>query len=488
MNKLMDSRSTRISLVLTAVFLHTFCWPATAQLDSSAHQRMAQLIQQSINQGNAKTIYELTAASFRQKMTLAQFSAGMNKFRANMGQWVATTYKRHNEKGIDYIADFEAGQQLFSLRLDDQGQIERINFAALVKAISPKQALARSDNALTSELDQAIERLVRPYIQKGNTAGLVLAVIDQGRLQKYSYGQVDKRRDELPTSATLFEIGSVSKTFTSLLLAQQVIAGNMALDDPINEYLPDSIPFVGLKGSPVRLVHLANHTSGFPRLPANIFTGKVDPRNPYYHYTLDSLYSFLIHYRASTQPGQTFAYSNYAAGLLGSLLEQRLQATYGELIVQRISRPLGMQHTFVTIPPTLVHSFAQGYNEQGIATSPWDLASLQGSGAIRSTLDDMILYAQAQLGSKNTMEQAINLSHLPTFSGPGQVMGLGWRIDQANQHRVYHHSGGTGGFRSFVGFDKTRQLAVVILSNAADEVTEIGTALLGLPASKSQLK
>ncbi|MEZ0612012.1 serine hydrolase [Fibrella sp. WM1] len=484
MNKLLDSIRPVVFLLLTPVLLLSSAAPVTAQLDSLAHQRMAQFIQKAINEGDASAIYELTAASFRQKMTPAQFAAGMNKFKVNTGQWIATTFRTQNERGIDYTADFEAGQQLFSLRLDAQGKIERINFALMAKAIDPKRELVPSDNTLRTERDTVVERLVRPYIQKGNTAGLVLAVIDQGRLYKYSYGQVDKRRNELPTSATLFEIGSVSKTFTALLLAQQVVAGNMALDDPINQYLPDSVPFIGVKNSPVRLVHLANHTSGFPRLPANIFMGKVDPKNPYQHYTIGSLYRFLMSYRASSQPGQTFSYSNYAAGLLGSLLEQRLKATYEQLIVTRISQPLGMAHTFVTIPTKLMQTFAQGYNEQGVATSPWDLASLQGSGAIRSTLDDMILYAKAQLGTKNGMERAINLSHLPTFNGPGQVMGLGWRIDQANQRTCYHHSGGTGGFRSFVGFDKTRQFAVVILSNAADDVTDIGKALLGLSTSR----
>lgn len=354
-----------------------------------------------------------------------------------------------------------------------------MNFAVIPITVSKKDYTVRSNNALSDSLDQWIEQLVRPYIQKGNTAGLVLAVIDHGLIRRYSYGTTDKNKNLLPDpDKTIFEIGSVTKTFTSLLLAQQVSKGRMQLNDPVSKYLPDSIPLLTFNGAPIQIVHLANHTSGFPRLPSNIFNGHVDPKDPYRHYVIDSLYSFLAHYPPGIQPGTTFSYSNLGAGMLGTILEKQYQMDFGHMVIKQICKPLGMLHTFVEIPKPLITYFAQGYNENGIATSPWDLSSLKGSGAIRSTLNDMIRYVQAQMNGKSLLEKSVKLTHVPTFSGPGQVMGLGWRINTTGQQRYYHHSGGTGGFRSFVGFNKERQFAVVILSNAAEEVTAIGEGIL----------
>ncbi|WP_350223380.1 serine hydrolase [Pedobacter faecalis] len=131
-----------------------------------------------------------------------------------------------------------------------------------------------------------------------------------------------------------------------------------------------------------------------------------------------------------------------------------------------------------TTPQGYPDCLAQGYDEQGKPASPWDLGALKGSGAIKSTLNDMIKYVRAQLGSKSPLERAIETSHQITFAGGTQDMALGWRINKGVTSDYLHHSGGTGGFRSFVGFDSKKKFGIVILSNAADDVTSIGEAFL----------
>jgi CubicO group peptidase (beta-lactamase class C family) len=353
-----------------------------------------------------------------------------------------------------------------------------LNFATIPVTIANKTYRVATNNPLKDPVDLLIEKRVRPYIQKSNTSGLVIAIIYKGRIRKYCYGTVNKARQQLADpQTTLFEIGSVTKTFTSLLLAKAVVSGQMKLDDPINRYLPDSIPALHFQGYPITLKHLANHTSGLPRLPENIFFGKVAPQDPYKHYVPDSLYRFLKSYHPVAMPGAAFSYSNFGAGVLGILLERRQGRSFEQLIVSGICKPLKMKHTTITLGTSKQTNLAQGYNEKGEATAPWDLASLKGSGAIRSTLQDMIIYTQAQLGSNNPLKKAIALSHQPTFQGREQGMGLGWRINTTGNNTFLHHAGGTGGFRSFVGLDKGSQFGVVILSNAAEEVTAIGEAL-----------
>jgi len=469
----------RLSLCLT-FFSVNFTY---AQQEKKNYDNIVANVRTAFNLNQPEKIYALTSAIFQKKMTGEQFALGMSKFHAKVGDWTSSVFKEENEKGLDYLSVFENSRQIFSIKLDGQGKIDRLNFAAVSVVIPEKTEQMPSNNPLKDALDHTVEHVVRPYIQKGNTCGLVLAVIHKGKVRKYSYGSVSKKVKQLPDAEhTIFEIGSVTKTFNALILAQEVVAGRMKLNDPVNLYLPDSIPSLNFQGKPITLQNLANHTSGFPRLPANIFNARVDPKDPYKHYIPDSLYSFLRHYHPSIVPGTVFSYSNYGAGVLGTILERTSGNSFEQLIINRICKPLGMSHTTVTLNDTAQKNLAQGYNETGEATTPWNLASLKGSGAIRSTLNDMVKYALAQMEMKGPLHKAIALSHQPTFTGKDQSMGLGWRISQKGQHNYLHHSGGTGGFRSFIGFDQTTQTAIVILSNAAEDVTTIGESLkLELP-------
>src|SRR5690606_9489970 len=204
---------------LTAILILLLSAQAFPQQDS-LYQSMVLRIQRMVNEGKAEALYKLTSPGFREKMSGPQFEAGMKKFVARAGGWKSSALRERNEKGWDYIADFASGRQIFSLRLDERGRIDRMNFAAVV---DDKPEQAHSNNPLKSDLDQEVEKLVRPYIRKSNTAGLALAVIHGGEVHRYSYGTVNKNRKELPAPSTLFEIGSITKTFTSLLLAQQVV-------------------------------------------------------------------------------------------------------------------------------------------------------------------------------------------------------------------------------------------------------------------------
>jgi CubicO group peptidase (beta-lactamase class C family) len=450
-----------------------------AQQEQGDYEKVVAKIRNSFNRNQPEKIYALTSALFRKKMTGEQFALGMSKFYAKVGDWTSSIFKEQNEKGLDYVTEFENSRQVFSIKLNAKGEIDRLNYASAPIVIPEKIDRMPSDNPLQDSLDYLVEHAVRSYIQKGNTCGLVLAVVNKENVRKYSYGSINKKVKQLPDAEnTIFEIGSITKTFNSLILAEEVVAGRMKLNDPVNLYLPDSIPALNYQGKAITLQHLANHTSGFPRLPANIFNARVDPKDPYKHYLPDSLYGFLMDYRLSVLPGTMFSYSNYGAGVLSTILERTLNSTFEQLILSRICKPLGMSHTRITLSAAAQKNFAQGYNETGEATAPWDLASLKGSGAIRSTLNDMVKYAQAQMKMDGPLHKAIALSHQPTFIGKEQSMGLGWRITGNEQHSYLHHSGGTGGFRSFIGFDPDRHTAIIILSNAAEDVTTIGESFL----------
>ncbi|MEQ7802362.1 serine hydrolase [Pedobacter sp. ASV1-7] len=470
MRRLLNIKLIICFILLSIQFTH-------AQQERKDYDAIAIKVQANFNADQSERIYQLTSAIFQKKMTGEQFARGMARFRTKVGDWKKNDFKEKNEKGFDYIALFENSKQIFSLKLNAEGKIDRLNFAATPIIIANKTEKQESNNPLKDSTDLWVEQKVRSYIQKGNTAAITLAVIQNGKIRTYSYGSTSKITKQLPSpETTIFEIGSVTKTFNALVLAQEVIAGRMKLSDPINSYLPDSIPTLQFQNTRITLENLANHTSGLPRLPANIFSRNVDPKDPYKHYLTDALYSFLKHYQPTVKPGTLFSYSNFGAGVLSTILERNTNCSFEQIIVTRICKPLKMNNTSISLSPIARKNFAQGYNEAGEATAPWDLAALKGSGAIRSTLSDMVKYTMAQMNISNTtpFQKAIILSHQTTFKGKEQDMGLGWRINHNKGNTYFHHSGGTGGFRSFVGFDLNRQRAIVILSNAADDVTNIG--------------
>ena len=444
------------------------------------YDSVSKLIQKAFNAKDPMNMYVLTSTGYQERMNAAKFSEGTKKFYIKTGKWNGLTFKEETGGGVAYTALFERDTQVLFLQLDEQGKIVRFNFKSVPFEKGTKSNRVASNNPLVSETDSLVEKLVRPYIQQGHTAGLSIAIIRNNQVDYYSYGEVVKGSNRLPDlKNTLFEIGSVTKTFTSLLLANEVSRKQMSLKDPINKYLPEFIPRLAYNNSPITLEQLANHTSGLPRLPANIFQGEVNPLDPYRHYNEDSVYHFLSTYKPNIIPGSQFSYSNFGAGLLGNILSRKSHQTFEQLLTAKIFEPLTMRDTKIELNAKDSIRLAQGYNEKGEPTAPWNLAALQGSGAIRSTLSDMARYTKAQLGQLHTpLDKAILLTHQVTFQSKENTMGLGWRIKKQKNDIYWHHSGGTGGFRSFVGFDKKRNLGVVILSNTAEDVTAIGQSIL----------
>ncbi len=453
--------------------------PTIAQQQTS-YDSVALLIKQTFNTREPLNTYLLANTAYQQRINATAFTEGMSRFYARTGQWITLKQREILDSAITYTAVFENDTQVLFLRLDRAGKIAQFNFQAVPVIRTTKPERVVSNNPMTSAMDSLVEQHVRPYIQQSHTSGICIAVIDKGITKYYSYGETARGNQQLPDpEKTIFEIGSVTKTFTSLLLARALIAKQVNLHDPVSKYLPKNITGLQFGGEYITLEHLSNHTAGLPRLPENIFWGNVNPKDPYSHYRKDSLFSFLQRYQSAQKPGTKFAYSNLGAGLLGYILSQRAHQSFEQLIINQVCKPLKMSATKIELNDRDSLLLARGYDEKGEVTPVWNLASLQGSGAIRSTVSDMAKYTKAQLGiMHSTLDKAIRLTHQTTFTGKDNIMGLGWRVALPGQTSYLYHSGGTGGFRSFVAFDKKRQLGIVIMSNTAEDVTHIGQAIM----------
>lgn len=329
-----------------------------------------------------------------------------------------------------------------------------------------------------AELLDAVKESIHQRVDYGYTVGLVVGLVDADGPRYYSYGRVAAASDRTPDENTVFEIGSITKVFTAILLADMAQRGEVALDDPIATYLPDSV-HVPVRGEqPITLKHLATHTSGLPRLPINL--NPADPANPYADYSVAQLYDFLSHYTLPRDAGAQYEYSNYGAGLLGHILARHADTSYEALVETRIADVLGLGDTRITLSPAMQERLAKGHNGS-VEVANWDIPTLAGAGALRSTAHDMLAFLAANMGLVETpLRDALALSHEVQIDNPsgGMQVGLGWHVRPHGETATIWHNGGTGGYRSFTGFLQDGRKGVVVLTNATDSVDDLGFHLL----------
>jgi CubicO group peptidase (beta-lactamase class C family) len=324
--------------------------------------------------------------------------------------------------------------------------------------------------------DEAIRKVAR---QAGTVAGKVGIVI--GVLEADGTRRVITVGDAPYDGRTLFEIGSITKVFTGILLAEMAERGEVRLEQPIAELLPGDVVVPSRNGRQIRLVDLSTHSSGLPRMPDNFTPG--DSGNPYVDYTVAQLYDFLRRHELRRDIGVQSEYSNVGVGLLGHALARRAGTSYEALVTTRILEPLGMTSTRITLSPADVARLAAGHNARGQQVPNWDLAeAFAGAGALRSNVDDMLTFLAANLTppGSSTLGRAIRSAQTAHFGGvDGRKSGLGWGLSLLKRERnVLTHAGGTGGYLTFVAVDPERRLGVVVLSNQVPDVIRLGLHLL----------
>ena len=309
--------------------------------------------------------------------------------------------------------------------------------------------------------------------------GLSYAIHYKGKDYYYNYGETKVGNKTKPTEESLYEIGSITKTFTSLLLAKAVIDGKVNLSNKITKYLPDSLKQNTSLDS-ITLQSLSNHSSGLPRQPDNLKSSITDRSQPYDNYNERHLFSFLKHYNAINKPGERFEYSNLAYSLLGVILERVYRKPYETLLAQSVTEPLKLSHTIITIREKDKALLVQGHYENDKEAPVWQ-QHLKGAGSILSSASDLLIYGKAQLPNATTgLTKSIVLTQKKTFTEDNNSIGLGWHLLPNSQDKVIMHTGRTGGQSSFIAIDLTKSIVIVMLSNKSTRQQEVGLKLLSL--------
>jgi CubicO group peptidase (beta-lactamase class C family) len=335
-----------------------------------------------------------------------------------------------------------------------------------------------------------IDNIVGSLSNHPRNTGLVVGVISRDHRSIFGYGKASDASAEPPCGDTLFEIGSITKVFTTSLLAILTADGLLKLNEPVRDLMPSlsNLP------AEITLLRLASHTAGLPRMPSNLIRSMLqNRRNPYAAYTTADLFLYLSSYKPKQRRTATdqINYSNLGVALLGHILAQSSDSSYEQAIVSRICDKLAMHDTRITLSPEQKERLSTPHSANGKPIQNWDLLTFAGSGALRSTANDMLKFLAANMGRpQSSLTNILQLCHeirSEAFPPQGRLQGLfsglfqreqdtqnhrqgvalGWFVGNLSPmgKRVYWHHGATGGYRAFTGFVKSTETGVVVLAN-----------------------
>lgn len=317
------------------------------------------------------------------------------------------------------------------------------------------------------------------------SVGIVVGIIDPHGRRIVAYGHLQQGDGRPLTGDSVFEIGSITKVFTSLLLTDMVERGKVRLDEPVAELLPAGVRILVPQrdGRQITLADLATHTSGLPRMPDSLHSANW--ANPYADYSEKQLYDFVASYDLPRDPGVKWEYSNLGFGLLGLALARRAGTSYGTLVQERICQPLGMQSTATVTTPSMAQRLATGHSRDLSTVPSWTFTdTMAGAGALRSTANDLLTFLAAAMGrTRSSLTPAFEalLSVQRPTGGRFIEQALGWIVDTRGDREIIRKDGVTGGYASFIGYDPVSDSAVVVLSNSDNSVDDLGMQLLDRP-------
>jgi CubicO group peptidase (beta-lactamase class C family) len=342
-----------------------------------------------------------------------------------------------------------------------------------VPGYTQQEAEARNDAAAPlpdrGPSFDTIRALLAQRVDSGrDSVGYVALIRDADGPRLVTYGTAGESKSRPLDGDTVFEIGSITKVFTALLLADMVARGEVELADPVEKYLPPANRPKPFDGKPISLLDLATYTSGLPRLPTNF--SPRDKANPYADYSVPQLHKFLSEYVPRYYPGSHYEYANLGFGLLGHVLSLRAGRGYEELVTTRICEPMGLTDTRITLTSAMFERLAQGHDTSLHPVPGWDIPTLAGAGALRSTANDMMRFLDAcQGGRKTDLSPAIAslLNVRRQTDKNGVYAAAGWFAETAHNDELVVKDGGTGGYATFIGYSARTGIAAVLLSNAA---------------------
>ena len=459
--------------------INLFSVTACAQdLQKEKNDAMKDKVVTFFNAQNVDSLYSLAGETFKKQLSLDNFKAVCQNNLFPLGNIKETVFEKIDNGVSKYKTTFDGAILSMYLSLDAVEKFQAFLFQPYKKEITGPVIKSKTDNTLQTDLDKKVEDILQPFMFQSKTVGLSIGIIKDGKKYYYNYGETKKGNSQIPSSANLYEIGSITKTFTGIILAKAIVEKKIYLNDPVNKYLPKNIPVIKFGNDTLKIVHLSNHTSGLPPLPDNF--GATDLINPYKDYDETKLMEYLKHALLSRKPGEKMEYCNLGVGLLGYILQLVNKMSFEQMVTTFICSKADMSDTKEFLNKKDSTLFMQGYDESTLQQSQWDFKNVfTAAGSLRSNTEDMLKYAELNLGTTgNDLQQAIALSHQPTFDAGQQKVALNWFVQNWGWGELLFHGGATGGYRSLLAINPQTKNAVVVLSNTAVSNDTAGVAIL----------
>jgi CubicO group peptidase (beta-lactamase class C family) len=355
-----------------------------------------------------------------------------------------------------------------------------------ILAVSPSSSFISSISLLpkgiqgdvhsgTFKISDHLKEVIRSRIDNGSNAAIVIGLVDPNVMQFYGYGKLSAANQTTVDKNTIFGIASITKTFTTLLLAEMADHRIVNLNDPIEKYLPENVKVPTYNGQKITLQDLATHTSGLPNYPPNMPLYGLG----FQKYTLQQMYHALSNITLTRAPGSKYSYSDFGMGLLGNILSSKSGMPYGQLVTQRIANVLALNSTRVNLSKNLESRLAVGHvNGKEVNPTVENPPALAPAGSLHSSASDMAKYLSANMGLvKSVLYNSMKESHLKRVDTNQTgvrnykvYVGLGWFTTTANinnnnnnNNTIIWHNGIFNGYNSFIGFNPIKQRGVIIL-------------------------
>jgi len=415
------------------------------------------------------TIYSLIGENFKATYPASANQGLLSAVYNSMGGEIS--FESKSQSGLHYVYLIKGTQATAQAEFDiskDQ-KITGLLFKPVEMAAPVSLFDVKSNNPLKTKTDKKVDSLLKKALKSTNI-GMAVAVIKDGKVVNYGYCETFTGSGLIPTANDVFEIGSITKTFTATVLANLVKDKKIDLNKDFRYYLPNLFP--SFKGAVpiITVAQLANHTSGLPNMPPFNTTLAKPGEDIFNYYTKADLENYLKNDLHQNGTAGEFAYSNLGFGILGYVLENVSGTSYSSLVKKYVIDPLGLKQTF--IEQRKISTKGHNQNKEAFYLN---LKAMAPSGMIKSNLNDLAIYVQNELKPK----AAMLLTQTTTFSNEQLKVGLSWLIRSLpNGREIIFHNGATTGYSSFIGFDKKSQTAVIILSNHKNDVTATGMKLL----------
>ncbi len=335
-------------------------------------------------------------------------------------------------------------------------------------------AYAETPEAPQTLLHDKVQQLIRQKVEDGEFASVVIGITDG---QRHQFAGFSAKGQAVPDKNSIYEIGSLTKTMTALILAKQIHQGRIPAAQSVAELAPECMP-PATSGLHISWLDLATHTSGLPRLPENLQPKNM--ANPYADYTQKHLNTYLNTIKILPEKGK-YAYSNLGYGMLGCALAAVSGKPFEQLIHDEISKPFGMPSTGIQLSADLQKRLQGGHDASGKPVSGWDFDAMAAAGAVHSDTTDMLRYLEVLMAAASSdqpsAEKLVQTAQRDTTM-PKTRIALGWHLSNMHGRELVWHNGMTGGYASFAGFSADGKLGVIVLTNTARSPESLGIAAL----------